>query len=149
MPHGPILCLALLAGRRNQTREKRGCQQRQNHPPFPDVESVVDPPRPQGLPGVFFFYDLSPIRVTFRETRTSFLHFLTVKRAPPREPIGSVCALPRRPAGRPRCTYACCLPRSQGVCAIVGGMFTVAGLVDSTVYHGQKMAAKMSMGKQA
>eukprot|EP00285_Hemiselmis_virescens_P018492 CAMPEP_0173406404 /NCGR_PEP_ID=MMETSP1356-20130122/64523_1 /TAXON_ID=77927 ORGANISM="Hemiselmis virescens, Strain PCC157" /NCGR_SAMPLE_ID=MMETSP1356 /ASSEMBLY_ACC=CAM_ASM_000847 /LENGTH=180 /DNA_ID=CAMNT_0014367389 /DNA_START=8 /DNA_END=546 /DNA_ORIENTATION=+ len=43
----------------------------------------------RGLPGVFFFYDLSPIMVTFRETRNSFLHFLT------------------------------------GVCAIVGGIFTV------------------------
>ncbi|XP_058096764.1 uncharacterized protein LOC131242253 isoform X3 [Magnolia sinica] len=31
----------------------------------------------QALPGVFFFYDLSPIKVTFIEQHVSFLHFLT------------------------------------------------------------------------
>ncbi|KAL5982156.1 hypothetical protein ACLOJK_016225 [Asimina triloba] len=31
----------------------------------------------QTLPGVFFFYDLSPIKVTFTEQHVSFLHFLT------------------------------------------------------------------------
>ena len=34
------------------------------------------------------------------------------------------------------------------VCAIIGGVFTVTGLVDSVVYHGSKtIAKKMSMGK--
>ncbi|KAG1366496.1 endoplasmic reticulum-Golgi intermediate compartment protein 3 [Cocos nucifera] len=33
--------------------------------------------RIQSLPGVFFFYDLSPIKVTFTEEHVSFLHFLT------------------------------------------------------------------------
>ncbi|KDP41359.1 hypothetical protein JCGZ_15766 [Jatropha curcas] len=33
--------------------------------------------RLQALPGVFFFYDLSPIKVTFTEQHVSFLHFLT------------------------------------------------------------------------
>ncbi|KAJ6307122.1 hypothetical protein OIU78_022245, partial [Salix suchowensis] len=33
--------------------------------------------RLQSLPGVFFFYDLSPIKVTFTEEHVSFLHFLT------------------------------------------------------------------------
>lgn len=31
----------------------------------------------QGLPGAFFFYDLSPIRVQFEEEHKSFMHFLT------------------------------------------------------------------------
>ncbi|CAI5480062.1 unnamed protein product [Closterium sp. Yama58-4] len=31
----------------------------------------------QSLPGVFFFYDLSPIKVQYSERYTSFLHFLT------------------------------------------------------------------------
>lgn len=30
-----------------------------------------------GLPGVFFFYDLSPIMVKFNEERKSFFHFVT------------------------------------------------------------------------
>lgn len=58
------------------------------------------------LPGVFFFYDLSPIKVTFKEEHVSFLHFLT------------------------------------NVCAIVGGVFTVSGIVDAFVYHGQKADRK-------
>ena len=36
----------------------------------------------RGLPGVFFFYDISPIRVRIEEKRRSFLSFLT-----------SVCAI--------------------------------------------------------
>ncbi|XP_073127609.1 uncharacterized protein [Henckelia pumila] len=68
--------------------------------------------RLQALPGVFFFYDLSPIKVTFTETHVSFLHFLT------------------------------------NVCAIVGGVFTVSGIVDSFVYHSQKaIKRKMEIGK--
>ncbi|XP_042494939.1 endoplasmic reticulum-Golgi intermediate compartment protein 3-like isoform X3 [Macadamia integrifolia] len=68
--------------------------------------------RPSSLPGVFFFYDLSPIKVTFREEHVSFLHFLT------------------------------------NVCAIVGGVFTVSGIVDSFIYHGQKaIKKKMDLGK--
>lgn len=66
----------------------------------------------RSLPGVFFFYDLSPIKVTFTEEHTSFLHFLT------------------------------------HICAIVGGVFTVAGMVDSFVYHGQKaLKKKIELGK--
>lgn len=52
-----------------------------------------------GVPGVFFSYDLSPIRVDLRESK-SFLHFLT------------------------------------NLCAIIGGVFTVASLVDAFVYQG-------------
>ncbi|OWM79936.1 hypothetical protein CDL15_Pgr006240 [Punica granatum] len=66
----------------------------------------------QALPGVFFFYDLSPIKVTFTEEHVSFLHFLT------------------------------------NMCAIVGGVFTVSGILDSFVYHGQRaIKKKMEIGK--
>ncbi|KAG7029620.1 Endoplasmic reticulum-Golgi intermediate compartment protein 3, partial [Cucurbita argyrosperma subsp. argyrosperma] len=68
--------------------------------------------RLQSLPAVFFFYDLSPIKVTFTEEHVSFLHFLT------------------------------------NVCAIVGGVFTVSGILDSFIYHGQKVIKKkMELGK--
>lgn len=34
------------------------------------------------------------------------------------------------------------------VCAIVGGLWAVSGLIDSTVYHGQKMMRKkIDIGK--
>ncbi|CDO97460.1 unnamed protein product [Coffea canephora] len=64
------------------------------------------------LPGVFFFYDLSPIKVTYKEDHASFLHFMT------------------------------------HICAIVGGIFTIAGIVDALIYHGQKaLKKKMEIGK--
>ncbi|KAH6558506.1 hypothetical protein KP509_1Z060600 [Ceratopteris richardii] len=66
----------------------------------------------RALPGVFFFYDLSPIKVNFNQTNTSFLHFLT------------------------------------NVCAIVGGVFTVFGILDAFVYHGQRVIKKkIEIGK--
>lgn len=67
--------------------------------------------RPHAPPGVYFFYDISPIKVTFKEERTPFLHFITY------------------------------------LCAIIGGTFTVAGIVDSFVYHGQKALRKQQIGK--
>ncbi|GAB4814044.1 hypothetical protein N2152v2_001090 [Parachlorella kessleri] len=67
----------------------------------------------QQLPGVFFFYDLSPIKVRFQEEKLPFLTFVT------------------------------------SACAIVGGVFTVSGIVDAFVYQGQKLVKKkMDLGKQ-
>eukprot|EP00887_Chlorella_sp_A99_P002342 scaffold10.g2342.t1 len=64
------------------------------------------------LPGLFFFYELSPIKVSFQESRLSLLAFLT------------------------------------SVCAIVGGVFTVSGIVDATIYHGGRaLKRKMELGK--
>ncbi|CAD6333431.1 unnamed protein product [Miscanthus lutarioriparius] len=63
-------------------------------------------------PGVFFFYDFSPIKVIFTEENRSLLHYLT------------------------------------NLCAIVGGVFTVSGIIDSFIYHGQKaLKKKMELGK--
>lgn len=59
------------------------------------------------VPGVFFVYDLSPIKVHITESHAhkSFLHFLT------------------------------------SLCAAVGGVFTVAGLIDSLLYHSHRRLA--------
>lgn len=66
----------------------------------------------RSLPGVFFFYDLSPIKVKIVEAGSSFMHFLT------------------------------------NMCAIVGGVFTVSGLVDAFIYQGEKIIRKkMEIGK--
>jgi hypothetical protein len=66
----------------------------------------------QALPGVFFFYELSPIMVRFTERRNSFPHFLTQ------------------------------------LCAIIGGVFTVAGMIDKFLYHTiRHMEKKQGMGK--
>jgi len=65
-----------------------------------------------GLPGVFFNLDISPMMVIYQETRPSFTSFIT------------------------------------GVCAIVGGIFTVAGIIDSVLYRAERqLRKKMEMGK--
>ncbi|KAF5837666.1 endoplasmic reticulum vesicle transporter-domain-containing protein [Dunaliella salina] len=64
------------------------------------------------LPGLFFFYEPSPIKVHITETRSSFLHFLT------------------------------------SVCAIVGGVFTVAGIIDAAFFAGERLIKqKLQIGK--
>jgi len=60
----------------------------------------------QGLPGIFVFYELSPIMVQFTETKKSLAHFLTQ------------------------------------LCAILGGVFTVAGMIDRIVYGAIKQLEK-------
>ncbi|XP_068661423.1 uncharacterized protein [Aristolochia californica] len=67
---------------------------------------------PHPLPGIFFFYDFSPIKVIFTEENVSLLHFLT------------------------------------NICAIIGGVFTVSGIVDALLYHGHRaIKKKMELGK--
>jgi len=65
----------------------------------------------RGLPGVFFFYDLSPLTCTFTERTKPFFRFIT------------------------------------NLLAIVGGVFTVAGMLDTTVYHSVELAKKAGLGK--
>ena len=57
----------------------------------------LSPGSGRGLPGVYFYYELSPVLAVFEETRGTFLRFIT------------------------------------SVCAILGGLFTVMGLVDKVV----------------
>jgi len=57
-------------------------------------------------PGVYFKYDLAPYRVTYREHRQPFAHFITQ------------------------------------LCAILGGLFVVAGLISSVIFHVNPMLDK-------
>ena len=67
---------------------------------------------PADPPGVFFFYELSPLRVATVEARPPFLHFLT------------------------------------SVCAVVGGVWSLSGMVDAAVYRGARSARrKVDLGK--
>lgn len=75
-------------------------------------QTTVQAKQGHGLPGVFFFFDISPIKVGFEEHRRSFTHFLTQ------------------------------------LCAIIGGVFTVAGIIDKTVYHSYRSLEKARLGKQ-
>ncbi|KAG0056096.1 hypothetical protein BGZ83_006357 [Gryganskiella cystojenkinii] len=65
-----------------------------------------------GLPGVFFNFDISPMLVIQKEERKSFTSFLT------------------------------------GVCAIVGGIFTVASILDGAIWRAERsLKRKMELGK--
>lgn len=65
-----------------------------------------------GLPGVFMYYEISPMVVDVVEKRQSFPHFLTQ------------------------------------LCAILGGVFTVAGMFDKLIHAGlRKMQQKIEIGK--
>eukprot|EP00108_Taenia_solium_P002875 TsM_000376500 transcript=TsM_000376500 gene=TsM_000376500 len=61
----------------------------------------------EGIPGVFFNYQISPLLVKLAKERRSFLHFLT------------------------------------NTCAIVGGVYTVASLLDAFVYRSSCFLAKL------
>ncbi|KAG0211462.1 Endoplasmic reticulum-Golgi intermediate compartment protein 3 [Mortierella sp. NVP41] len=67
---------------------------------------------PNGLPGVFFNFDISPMLVIQKEEHESFTSFLT------------------------------------GICAIVGGIFTVASLLDGAIWRAERtFKTKMELGK--
>lgn len=64
------------------------------------------------LPGVFFFYDISPVKVDIMEYRESYMRFFTT------------------------------------LCVISGGIFTVSGMLDGAIYHGQNvLKRKIQLGK--
>lgn len=63
----------------------------------------LSPGSGRGLPGIYFYYEISPIQAVFEEKRGGFLKFL--------------CS----------------------VCAIVGGVFTVLGLIDSFISYITKL----------
>ncbi|PKI85270.1 hypothetical protein MVES_001162 [Malassezia vespertilionis] len=56
----------------------------------------------QGVPGLFFNYDIAPLTLVQTETRHSFWHFIS------------------------------------NLFAIIGGIFTIAGLLDALIYRGRK-----------
>ncbi|OWA52463.1 Endoplasmic reticulum-Golgi intermediate compartment protein 3 [Hypsibius exemplaris] len=64
----------------------------------------------KGLPGLFVYYELSPIMVKMEELYRSTMHFLT------------------------------------SCCAIIGGLFTVAGIIDAMIYQGQRVVSKRLHG---
>ena len=66
----------------------------------------VNPGTGRGLPGVWFFYEVSPVHAVFEETKRSFMEFIT------------------------------------SVCAILGGIFTVMGFVDTIIGEVMKRLGK-------
>ncbi|OBZ88654.1 Endoplasmic reticulum-Golgi intermediate compartment protein 3 [Choanephora cucurbitarum] len=72
-----------------------------------DKENIAN-----GLPGVFFMIDISPMQIIYKETRKSLSSLLT------------------------------------GILAIIGGVYTVAGLFDRVVYRAERAyKKKVQMGK--
>jgi hypothetical protein len=96
------------------------------------------------LPGVFFFYYLSPSKVG-AALRRALAACLDTPLCSPRAPPPP--SLPPLRAGQDL-RAAELLPALPEQCVRLGGVFTVSGLVDSFVYHGDKLIRKkMEMGK--
>lgn len=78
---------------------------------------------------MFFIYEFAPMMVKRTEVSRSFFHFLT--------------------SGN--CNHLRCenrsLPMLFAVCAIIGGVYTVAGIVDSLLYHSLNAIKKYELGK--
>jgi len=77
------------------------------------------------------------MQVVVTEKARSFAHFITSVwlRPPSTACAGQCCCY--------QATYACAvMVLSLKVCAIIGGVFTVTGLVDSIVYHSSKVMKK-------
>jgi len=64
----------------------------------------------QGMPGVFFNFEISPMRIIHSETRQSFAHFIT------------------------------------STCAIVGGVLTIASIIDSLLFATGRVLKRQTSG---
>mmetsp|Transcript_43201 Transcript_43201/g.101303 ORF Transcript_43201/g.101303 Transcript_43201/m.101303 type:complete len:127 (+) Transcript_43201:298-678(+) len=71
---------------------------------------VVKPGSGRGMPGVFFFYEVSPFHVIFEEKRRGYFRFFT------------------------------------SICAIVGGVYTVLGMIDKAYYTYTRGEASRNLG---
>ncbi|KAI8978466.1 endoplasmic reticulum vesicle transporter-domain-containing protein [Pilobolus umbonatus] len=89
----------------------------QGIPTYTNQYSVIQNQKPikegqNGLPGLFFYMDISPMHIIYQETKPSFISLVT------------------------------------GILGIIGGVFTVAGLVDRVVYKAERVyKKKVSLGK--
>ena len=77
---------------------------------------------------IWFRYDLSAITVRYIDRRKPFYHFITMVKKLFKEYSMH---------------FACHLQ----ICAIVGGTFTVAGLIDSIIFNASELFRKLELGK--
>lgn len=106
------------------------------------------------LPGVFFFYDLSPIKVSqAKGGRQQGAHLLPAI-APPSTSTPSsrshthASPSPRSLQVKISETKSSFLHFVTNVCAIVGGVFTVSGIIDAFIYQSEKLIRKkLELGK--
>ena len=111
--------------------------------------AVVNGVRQNVLPGIFFVYDISPFQVTVTEHTTPTLQARQGAEGSAGGPSG---ARPLSPPLLPACPDAhvspplpspapclpACLPAQMltSLAAILGGVITAAGLLDSLLFHG-------------
>ena len=78
---------------------------------------------------IWFRYDLSAITVRYVDRRKPFYHFITMVKDKKLLPISDlVCVILQ-------------------ICAIIGGTFTVAGLIDSIIFNASEIFHKLELGK--
>lgn len=106
----------------------------------------------RNLPGVFFFYDLSPIKV--RRAHGVCGRGVRASCGGCGSPLTARATCPHAPVHRPQVRIqqqrASFLHFLTNVCAIVGGIFAVSGLIDGTVYHAERVIRKkIDLGKHS
>jgi hypothetical protein len=80
-----------------------------------------------GLPGIFVQYDFSPLMVKYMEVQMQVYSFVNVTFIHIFRPLTAFLV---------------------SLCAIVGGVFTVAGIVDAFIYNSQRiLRQKLEIGK--
>ncbi|KAB1260119.1 Endoplasmic reticulum-Golgi intermediate compartment protein 1, partial [Camelus dromedarius] len=90
------------------------------------------------IPAIWFRYDLSPITVKYTERRQPLYRFITTVRVVPCLKAGryrSVAEQGTKGIG------------IEGICAIIGGTFTVAGILDSCIFTASEAWKKIQLGK--
>ncbi|WAR21808.1 ERGI1-like protein [Mya arenaria] len=104
----------------------------------------------QMMPAIWFRYELSPITVQYTERRQPLYHFLTTEKLiANRKPAVwfkyelSPITVQYRETRQPFYHFL------TTVCAIVGGTFTVAGILDSCIFTAHEIIKKIEIGKQS
>jgi hypothetical protein len=88
---------------------------------------------------IWFRYDLNPITVKYTEKRKPFYTFLTT--------VNFSLLFTKQKLFLNKATSFFKKKISKKVCAIVGGTFTVVGIIDSLIFTASETFKKLQVGK--
>ncbi|RLW03055.1 hypothetical protein DV515_00006743, partial [Chloebia gouldiae] len=105
------------------------------------------------IPAIWFRYDLSPITVKYTERRQPLYRFITsgVVELKQQYIAGVVLKWERiqtwNQKWNPEKRFQFCFCKDLKICAIIGGTFTVAGILDSCIFTASEAWKKIQLGK--